>query len=230
MNSNKFGFCWCILYTKGTIHLGMQLAVHVAVLFPFYFYRVGAFLSVPQPYSFIFSGAVRFPIHIPRQSGTTMATSYDTDSDDSDKLQRQRGTSLGSSSETSGSRMFPGDSSATRYDDLIADVGLEGKLKHAGDLPPQHAISCYDIFCNRELKQEKLAAVGFDMDYTLAQYHQPVFDKLGFDGAKEKLVHKFGYPKEALDFEYDHSVRISQEGSTSQRQSENTLSITASTK
>lgn len=40
--------------------------------------------------------------------------------------------------------------------------------------------------------------------YSLAQYQQPAFDKLAFDGAKEKLVHKLGYPEEVLDFEYDH--------------------------
>jgi hypothetical protein len=40
----------------------------------------------------------------------------------------------------------------------------------------------------------------------LAQYQQPAFDKLAFDGTKEKLVNKLGYPKEVLDFEYDHEV------------------------
>jgi hypothetical protein len=43
-------------------------------------------------------------------------------------------------------------------------------------------------------------------DYTLAQYRQPAFDKLAFDGAKEKLVYKLGYPEEVLEFEYDHEV------------------------
>ena len=46
------------------------------------------------------------------------------------------------------------------------------------------------------------------MDYTLAQYKQPAFDKLAFDGAKEKLVKKLGYPEAVLDFEYDHEVRL----------------------
>ena len=45
-------------------------------------------------------------------------------------------------------------------------------------------------------------------DYTLAQYQQPAFDRLAFDGAKEKLVMRLGYPKEVLDFEYDHEVGI----------------------
>lgn len=103
-----------------------------------------------------------------------------------------------------------GDFGGGRYDDLIVDLGLEGKLKQIGRLPSKRKVSPYDVFCNRELKQSKLAAVGFDMDYTLCQYKQPAFDKLAFDGAKEKLVYKLGYPKEVLDFEYDHEVILEQ--------------------
>jgi len=99
------------------------------------------------------------------------------------------------------------DSEGGRYDELVANLGLEGKLKQVGSLPPNRKVSPYGVFCNRELKQKKLAAVGFDMDYTLCQYKQPAFDKLAFDGAKEKLVYKLGYPKEVLDFEYDHEVK-----------------------
>lgn len=47
------------------------------------------------------------------------------------------------------------------------------------------------------------------MDFTLAQYQQPAFNQLAFDGAKEKLVEKLGYPEEVLDFEYDHEVCFS---------------------
>lgn len=93
-----------------------------------------------------------------------------------------------------------------RYHDLVVDLGLEGKLKQIGSLPSKRKVSPFDVFCNRELKQSQLAAVGFDMDYTLCQYKQPAFDKLAFDGAKEKLVYKLGYPKEVLEFEYDHEV------------------------
>jgi len=91
-----------------------------------------------------------------------------------------------------------------RFQGLLACVGLEGKLTHVTDLPAERKVSTYDIFCNRELKLGACKAIGFDMDYTLAQYQQPTFDKLGFDGAKEKLVIQLGYPKEVLDFEYDH--------------------------
>ncbi|KAH8061169.1 5'-nucleotidase [Aureococcus anophagefferens] len=52
------------------------------------------------------------------------------------------------------------------------------------------------VFCNRELNMGAIEAVGFDMDYTLAQYNVN-FDMLAFEGAKRKLV-EMGYPEEAV--------------------------------
>lgn len=98
------------------------------------------------------------------------------------------------------------DKSKGRFDNLLSSVGLAGKLKHIADLPEVRAVTPNDIFCNREVNMERIKCIGFDMDFTLAQYQQPAFDKLAFDGAKEKLVEKLGYPKEVLDFEYDHNV------------------------
>ena len=92
-----------------------------------------------------------------------------------------------------------------RFDSLLNDVGLDPtEFKTVQDLARSRVVSPNDVFCNRELKMNGIKAVGFDMDYTLAQYQQPAFDKLAFDGAKEKLVKNFGYPIEVLDFEYDH--------------------------
>lgn len=48
----------------------------------------------------------------------------------------------------------------------------------------------------------QIRAVGFDMDYTLAQYYT-VFDQLAFDGAKDKLVRDLGYPEQVDKFNYD---------------------------
>ena len=101
-------------------------------------------------------------------------------------------------------------SSATsfRYDNLLSDIGLSGETELVNlvqQLPAKHIVSPYDIFCNRELKLNQIKAVGFDMDFTLAQYKQPAFDKLAFDGAKEKLVRNLGFPEAVLDFQYDHN-------------------------
>ena len=92
-----------------------------------------------------------------------------------------------------------------RYRDVLDSVGLRHKLKSVTTLPSLRQLSNNDVFCNRELKLSGIRAIGFDMDYTLAQYKQPAFDRLAFDGAKEKLVGKLGYPNEALDFMYDHT-------------------------
>jgi len=95
-----------------------------------------------------------------------------------------------------------------RFDDLLSSVGLTGKLSTLADLPSKRPVSSDDVFCNRELKLSGIKAIGFDMDYTLAQYHQPQFDKLAFDGAKQKLVDALGYPEEVLNFEYDHTFWV----------------------
>jgi HAD superfamily 5'-nucleotidase-like hydrolase len=58
------------------------------------------------------------------------------------------------------------------------------------------------IFCNVELNCANVEAVGFDMDFTLAQYNED-FDLLAFEGAKRKLVDVLHYPNEVLDFEYN---------------------------
>ena len=59
----------------------------------------------------------------------------------------------------------------------------------------------HTVFCNVELNCVNLEAIGFDMDYTLAQYKES-FDMLAFEGAKQKLVHNLNYPAEILQFSY----------------------------
>ena len=58
------------------------------------------------------------------------------------------------------------------------------------------------IFCNREMHSKSLEAIGFDMDFTLAQYNE-AFDLLAFEGAQGHLHSTLGYPKEVLDFKYN---------------------------
>jgi len=52
------------------------------------------------------------------------------------------------------------------------------------------------IFCNRSLNMKNIIAVGFDMDYTLAQYKSETFESLAYDGTVRKLVYDLGYPNE----------------------------------
>lgn len=66
---------------------------------------------------------------------------------------------------------------------------------------PSHESTSYELFCNRELNMQQIEAIGFDMDWTLAQYTE-AFDLLAYEGAKDKLVNTYNYPKEVLDFVY----------------------------
>jgi len=141
------------------------------------------------------------------------ASTYDVDADEnSEQLMAGSwsGSSIGTaktvdSSESLTAEQRDGDG---RFQKVLFETGLDGQISSLADLPTTRPVRCDDVFCNRELNLGAVRAIGFDMDYTLAQYHQPLFDKLAFDGAKEKLVYNFGYPKELLDVEYDHNFWV----------------------
>ncbi|KAH7290614.1 hypothetical protein KP509_30G057200 [Ceratopteris richardii] len=59
------------------------------------------------------------------------------------------------------------------------------------------------IFCNRSLNMRSIVAVGFDMDYTLAQYRADTFETRAYHGTVKKLVFDLGYPHELLDWKFD---------------------------
>lgn len=63
------------------------------------------------------------------------------------------------------------------------------------------------IFVNRSLHLENIKFYGFDMDYTLAEYKSPQYEKLGFDLIKNYMV-SIGYPQEILEFEYDPTFAV----------------------
>ncbi|XP_014261029.1 cytosolic purine 5'-nucleotidase isoform X2 [Cimex lectularius] len=67
--------------------------------------------------------------------------------------------------------------------------------------------AAHRIFVNRSLHLENIKFYGFDMDYTLAEYKSPQYERLGFNLVKERLV-DMGYPAEILEFEYDPSFPV----------------------
>ena len=145
----------------------------------------------------------------PKQLFAKELSTYDIDTDENAEQ------SLADTPMTNGANGLPsapetvnGDTGnvENRYASLLESMDLD--IPSLKDLPSQRPISSNDVFCNRELRLDNIRAIGFDMDYTLAQYQQPNFDKLAFDGAKEKLVNSLGYPKEVLDFEYDHTYWV----------------------
>ncbi|CAI9116745.1 OLC1v1017983C5 [Oldenlandia corymbosa var. corymbosa] len=64
------------------------------------------------------------------------------------------------------------------------------------------------IFCNRSLNMRNIVAVGFDMDYTLAQYKSETFESLAYEGTVRKLVYDLGYPPELLGWTFDWNYMV----------------------
>ncbi|KAI8005523.1 Cytosolic purine 5'-nucleotidase [Camellia lanceoleosa] len=64
------------------------------------------------------------------------------------------------------------------------------------------------IFCNRSLNMKSIVAVGFDMDYTLAQYKPETFESLAYEGTIRKLVYDLGYPPKLLEWTFDWKYMV----------------------
>jgi 5'-nucleotidase len=64
------------------------------------------------------------------------------------------------------------------------------------------------VFCNRNLRMDSIEMIGFDMDYTLALYHQDKLEQLSIDLTLSKLVEKHEYPPEIAQLTYDPSLAI----------------------
>jgi hypothetical protein len=75
---------------------------------------------------------------------------------------------------------------------------LLAKYEKSAELSSSLLPNSVDLFCNVELPMDYIQAVGFDMDYTLAEYKEE-FDLLHYEKAKEKLVTFFSYPSEILN-------------------------------
>ncbi|MGE0870080.1 MAG: HAD-IG family 5'-nucleotidase [Kofleriaceae bacterium] len=59
------------------------------------------------------------------------------------------------------------------------------------------------VFCNRNLRMDTIEMIGFDMDYTLALYHQDKLEQLSIDLTMTKLIDKHGYPEQIRSLHYD---------------------------
>ncbi len=58
------------------------------------------------------------------------------------------------------------------------------------------------LFVNRNLRMRNIKAIGFDMDYTLADYEREAFEELAFDITVEKLIAKRAYPDAIRSIRY----------------------------
>jgi len=84
---------------------------------------------------------------------------------------------------------------------LVGSPGSDGRKQPRVWSSPEHGFKTEiskHIFCNRSLNMKNIVAVGFDMDYTLAQYKPETFESLAYQGTIKKLVYDLGYPREVI--------------------------------
>ncbi|XP_054259103.1 cytosolic purine 5'-nucleotidase isoform X1 [Macrosteles quadrilineatus] len=95
------------------------------------------------------------------------------------------------------------------YDNLVDSPGpcSSPSSELSGTGRKWYRKAAHRIFVNRSLHLENIKYYGFDMDYTIAEYKSPQYERLGFNLIKKRLV-SLGYPQEILEFEYDPSFPI----------------------
>jgi HAD superfamily 5'-nucleotidase-like hydrolase len=88
-------------------------------------------------------------------------------------------------------------------EDVLAGLppGLDtALLRHAvsHQLPPEER----RVFVNRTLRMDSIRYVGFDLDWTLADYHRDRMSQLAFERTLDRLVERHGYPRSVLRAEF----------------------------
>jgi 5'-nucleotidase len=82
----------------------------------------------------------------------------------------------------------------------LANLGAPPIVAHA---PPVVRVDPKDrVFVNRDLNLSKIEWLGFDMDYTLAIYHQQALDELSVQLTVDRMVSR-GYPRFLRHIRYD---------------------------
>lgn len=93
------------------------------------------------------------------------------------------------------------DSAPASVHPMIADAAVAEAA--VTDPPVPHARG---LFCNRTLNMRAIKAIGYDMDYTLVQYHVLAWERLAFEHARRRLE-KQGFPVEGLEFRPEAVIR-----------------------
>lgn len=64
------------------------------------------------------------------------------------------------------------------------------------------------IYVNRTLNMKQIAAIGFDMDYTLVRYDSEAFEEMTYKEIQKKLVEVKNYPKVVADLKFKFNLAI----------------------
>src|SRR5512139_1341031 len=89
----------------------------------------------------------------------------------------------------------------------VPDVRALLERPHAAH-PHREVPRARQVFVNRNLRMDKVEAVGFDMDYTLAMYHLVRLETLAFRMTLARMIEAHGYPQEIGALAYDPAFVI----------------------
>ncbi|VAI22474.1 unnamed protein product [Triticum turgidum subsp. durum] len=117
-------------------------------------------------------------------------------------------SSPASCSSPTASASAPRGCSALRMDSGAVEPASTGAIWSTPSVEPRSISIGKQIFCNRSLNMRNITAVGFDMDYTLAQYKPETFEALAYHGTIEKLVKDLNYPEELLTWQFDWKYMV----------------------
>ncbi|XP_048531940.1 5'-nucleotidase domain-containing protein 4 isoform X3 [Triticum urartu] len=117
-------------------------------------------------------------------------------------------SSSSSCSSPTASASAPRGCSALRMDSGAVEPASTGAIWSTPSVEPRSISIGKQIFCNRSLNMRNITAVGFDMDYTLAQYKPETFEALAYHGTIEKLVKDLNYPEELLTWQFDWKYMV----------------------
>jgi 5'-nucleotidase len=95
------------------------------------------------------------------------------------------------------------DEGAHMSDDVTPVLDLSAVLDTSPPSDPTRR-----VYTNRHLDMSEIKAIGFDMDYTLVQYHQRPMDELAIRKTIDKLIESHGYPEEIREAKIDHDFII----------------------
>jgi 5'-nucleotidase len=92
------------------------------------------------------------------------------------------------------------ETSSPAYDEPFVRALLASPREHT---PHREVPRTRQIFVNRNLRMEKIEAVGFDMDYTVAMYHLVRLETLAFEMTIARMITTRGYAAHLGALHYD---------------------------
>ncbi len=89
---------------------------------------------------------------------------------------------------------------------LLGDAPAEPRHASVMQRSPEPPSKGRGVFCNRTLNMRSIRAIGYDMDYTLVDYHVEVWERRAYECVRDVFV-AAGWPVAHLEFDPNAVIR-----------------------